>query len=106
MPKIAILGQEFDLDEEGFLQEPERWTKEIAEEFAKKEATSHPMTEDHWKVVNYIRNYYVEYDIAPPIRMLVKATGLSLDKINELFPNGPAKGACKIAGLAKPTGCQ
>jgi dissimilatory sulfite reductase related protein len=106
MPKITVVGQEYETDAEGFLQEPEKWNKQIAEEFAKTEATSYPMTEDHWKVVNYIRNYYMEYDIAPPIRMLVKSTGLSLDKINELFPNGPAKGACKIAGLAKPTGCQ
>ena len=104
MSKVVILGQEFDTDEEGFLQEPERWNREVAVEMAKTEANG-PLTEDHWKVIDYIRNYYLEYEIAPPIRMLVKATGLSLDKINELFPNGPAKGACKVAGLAKPTGC-
>jgi TusE/DsrC/DsvC family sulfur relay protein len=105
MAKVVIKGQEFDVDSEGFLQEPEKWTKDIAEEIAKGEATACPMTEDHWKVVNYIRNYYVEYDIAPPIRMLVKATGLDINRINQLFPKGPAKGACKVAGLSKPTGC-
>jgi tRNA 2-thiouridine synthesizing protein E len=63
------------------------------------------MGEDHWKLVNYLRDYYLKYEIAPPVRMLVKQTGLDLKKIYELFPGGPAKGACKIAGLPKPTGC-
>ena len=105
MPTINIKGQDFDVDSDGFLQEPDRWTNEIAEEIARTEATACPMTEDHWKIVNYIRNYYVEYDIAPPIRTLVKATGIDLNRINQLFPKGPAMGACKVAGLSKPTGC-
>ncbi len=64
-----------------------------------------PMGEEHWKLVNYLREYYLKYEIAPPVRMLVKQTGLDLKKIYTLFPGGPAKGACKIAGLPKPTGC-
>ena len=63
------------------------------------------MTEEHWKVVNYLRDYYLEFGIAPMIRKLCKETGFKLKQIYELFPSGPAKGACKIAGLPKPTGC-
>jgi tRNA 2-thiouridine synthesizing protein E len=63
------------------------------------------MTEEHWKVVRYLRNYYLEFNIAPMIRKLCKDTGFKLKKIYELFPSGPAKGACKVAGLPKPTGC-
>jgi dissimilatory sulfite reductase related protein len=108
MPSIQIAGKELEIDEEGFMQEPEKWTQEIAEGFGKSEAANcaaGKMTEDHWKIVNYIRNYFTEYDIAPPIRMLVKQTGIDLAKINQLFPKGPAMGACKVAGLPKPTGC-
>jgi len=61
--------------------------------------------EDHWIVVNYLREYYLEYEIAPMIRKLCRGTKMKLKRIYELFPSGPAKGACKVAGLPKPTGC-
>ena len=56
-------------------------------------------------IVNYLRDYYLEYNIAPMIRKLCKETGFKLKEIYDLFPSGPAKGACKVAGLPKPTGC-
>ena len=105
MPKKILGGMEIEIDEDGFIQEPEKWTKEVAEDIAKEEADSSPMGEDHWKLVNYLRNYYLQYDIAPPIRMLTKNTNLDLKYIYKLFPKGPAAGACKVAGLPKPTGC-
>ncbi len=104
MPKAMLGGQELEVDEDGFLQEPDKWSKEIAEDLAKTE-DAYPMSEDAWKLVNYLRNYFLEYDIAPPIRKLTKDTGLDLKYIYRLFPGGPAKGACKVAGLPKPTGC-
>jgi tRNA 2-thiouridine synthesizing protein E len=56
-------------------------------------------------VVNYLRDYYLEFNMAPMIRKLCKTTGFKLKEIYDLFPSGPAKGACKVAGLPKPTGC-
>ena len=105
MSTIDYKGQKVAVDEDGFLQEPEKWSTEMAEFFAKHYEDVEKMTDEHWKVVNYLREYYLKYNIAPPIRMLTKQTGLPLAKIYELFPSGPAKGACKIAGLPKPTGC-
>ena len=104
MAKATLGKQEIEIDEDGFIQEPDKWNKEVAVDLAKAEK-AYPMGEDHWKLVNYLRDYYLKYEIAPPVRMLVKQTGLDLKKIYELFPGGPAKGACKIAGLPKPTGC-
>ncbi|MFC1910183.1 TusE/DsrC/DsvC family sulfur relay protein [Chloroflexota bacterium] len=104
MPKVTLGGQQIDVDEDGFIQEPDKWTKEVAEDLAKEEE-AYPMGEEHWKLVNYLRNYYLENEIAPPVRILTKQTGLDLKKIYELFPKGPAAGACKVAGLPKPTGC-
>ena len=70
------------------------------------------MTEDHWEVVNFLRDYYEEYQIAPAARVLTKAIKKTLgpEKGNShylygLFPYGPAIQACKIAGLPKPTRC-
>lgn len=104
MAKKTIGGMEIEVDEDGFIQEPDKWNKAIAEDSAQDEATL-PMSEDAWKLVDFLRNYYLEYEIAPPIRVLCKKTGFKLKYIYEMFPKGPAAGACKIAGLPKPTGC-
>jgi len=93
-----------EVDEDGFMEKPEEWNEEIAKALATTEGVD-TLTEDHWKVVNYLREYYLKFGIAPMIRKLCKETGYPLKQIYELFPSGPAKGACKVAGLAKPTGC-
>lgn len=92
------------VDQDGFLQEPERWNERIALALASTEGLA-SLSESHWKLIEYIRAYYREFDIAPMIRKMCKETGFSLKQIYELFPSGPAKGACKVAGLPKPTGC-
>jgi tRNA 2-thiouridine synthesizing protein E len=104
MPKVVLAGIEMETDEDGFITDPNLWTEEVAKDLAKTEHVEE-MTEDHWKVVNMIRNYYLEFGVAPMIRKLCKETGFKLKQIYELFPSGPAKGACKVAGLPKPTGC-
>ena len=63
------------------------------------------LSPDHWAVIHYIRDFYLEHGLAPLIRKICKNTGLKLKTIYGLFPSGPAKGACKVAGLPKPTGC-
>ena len=98
-------GKEVEVDEDGFIQEPDRWSEELAQAIAKSEEELTDLTPDHWKVINYLRNYYQQFGIAPMIRKLCKETGFELKYIYQLFPSGPAKGACKIAGLPKPTGC-
>ncbi len=103
-------GTTYEHDEEGYLTNLNDWNKELAELIAKDENIE--MTEDHWEIVNFLRDYYEEYQIAPAVRVLIKAVKkkLGAEKGNqkflyELFPYGPAKQACKIAGLPKPTGC-
>ena len=104
MPEFQVGDTTLEIDEDGFIQEPERWNQDVAIALAKTEGVEE-LTEEHWKLVNYLREYYLEYGIAPMIRKLCKATGFKLNKVYELFPSGPAKGACKVAGLPKPTGC-
>ncbi len=103
-------GKTIDQDEEGYLTDINEWNEELAEQIAKSENID--MSPEHWEVVNFLREYYNEYQIAPAIRVLTKALSKKMgpDKGNnkylyELFPYGPAKQACKIAGLPKPTGC-
>jgi tRNA 2-thiouridine synthesizing protein E len=104
MPTFEVEGRKYEVDEDGFLQEPERWTDAVAKDFANSEGID-ALTEEHWKLIHYIRNYYVQFGIAPMVRKVCKETGLNLNRIYQLFPSGPAKGACKLAGLPKPTGC-
>ncbi len=104
MPVITLRGKNFDVDEDGFLEDPTIWNEEVATCFADTEEIKE-LTEDHWKVINYLHSYYQQYGIAPMIRKLCKDTGYDLKYIYQLFPSGPAKGACKLAGLPKPTGC-
>ncbi len=104
MPFIKLNESEIEVDEDGFMQEPDKWSEALACAIASTEDVA-TLTEDHWKVINYLRDYYKQFGIAPMIRKLCKDTGFQLKYIYELFPSGPAKGACKIAGLPKPTGC-
>jgi TusE/DsrC/DsvC family sulfur relay protein len=104
MGRIEIEGRAFEVDEEGFLLDPGEWDDEVALLLARTDGIEE-MSEKHWQVVRYIREYYLEHKLAPMIRKLCESTGLRLREIYELFPLGPAKGACKIAGLPKPDGC-
>jgi TusE/DsrC/DsvC family sulfur relay protein len=92
------------VDEDGFMEEPDQWNEDVARALATTEGVDE-MTDEHWHLVKYLRDYYAKFGIAPMIRKLCKETGFPLKKVYELYPGGPAKGACKVAGLAKPTGC-
>ncbi len=106
----TVNGNTIETDEEGYLKDLSIWSKDIAAAIAASENVN--MTDEHWEVVNFLRDYYSEYQIAPAIRVLTKAMKekFGAEKGNnkylyDLFPYGPAKQACKIAGLPKPTGC-
>jgi tRNA 2-thiouridine synthesizing protein E len=104
MDYVEVNGVKIELDEDGFIIEPDQWNEELVKAFAKTEGVEQ-LTEQHWKVINYLRDYFKQFGIAPMIRKLCKDTGFTLKEIYDLFPSGPAKGACKLAGLPKPTGC-
>jgi tRNA 2-thiouridine synthesizing protein E len=104
VPVFEASGRTYQVDEDGFLEDPTIWNQDVALDFATTESVTE-LTENHWKVINYLRNYYLQFGIAPMIRKLCKETGFKLNQIYEMFPSGPAKGACKLAGLPKPTGC-
>ena len=107
---IDVNGKTLETDEEGYLIDLSEWTKEAAVLLA--ETEDMVLTDSHWEVIEFLREYYEEYQIAPAVRVLTKAIGKKLGKekgnskyLYELFPYGPAKQACKVAGLPKPTGC-
>ncbi len=105
MPFIEDEKRRVEVNEEGFLVNPKEWDKDVAALLARKEEGIETLTEAHWAIIDYIRNYYLEKNLAPMVRKLCQHTGFPLRTIYELFPSGPAKGACKVAGLPKPDGC-
>ena len=101
---MKIGDKEYSFDDDGFLQEPELWNEEVAKAIAAEEGIEE-MTEEHWNVVNFIRKFYEENKIAPAVRPLCQDTKTSIRQIYKLFKSGPARGACRVAGLPKPDGC-
>jgi len=104
MAQMELAGSMYEVDENGFMQEADRWTEDVARAYAALEGVNE-VTEDQWKAIKYLRNYYLENGMCPMIRRLIKETGFNLSRLYELFPQGPANSACKWAGVPKPTGC-
>jgi len=107
---FAIEGKIYQTNSEGYLQNLEDWSVIVAEFLATQDQLV--LTKDHWAVIYLIRDYYKNHHVAPGIRRLVRSIGQKLgeNKANsrylyQLFPQGPAKQACKYAGLPKPPGC-
>lgn len=96
-------------DSEGYLKSPKDWNVSIAKIIAAKESII--MTSDHWKIVNFTRNFYLKFNRTPSMKMLSLAIQKKIKKNNisvylfKLFPKGPAKQASKIAGVPKPSIC-
>lgn len=98
------MGKTFTVDEDGFIDSYANWCPEWVQ-YVKSQEGIEELTEDHKKIIEVLRDYYEKNGIAPMVRVLSKVTGFKLKQIYELFPSGPGKGACKMAGLPKPTGC-
>lgn len=110
MNELKFNGQTITLDKHGYLQNYLDWCEELAPVLAEQENIE--LTESHWEVIWFVRNFYLEFKTSPAIRILVKAIGQKLGKekgnspyLYKLFPKGPAKQATKIAGLPKPAKC-
>ena len=101
---MLLQGVEIDLDGNGFMTSPQLWDRAAAEALAADEGIA-SMTDKHWAVVQFIREYWQVHDMAPAVRLLCQETRTPVREIYKLFRSGPAKGACRIAGLPRPDGC-
>ena len=100
--KSKLLVFTLDLDEEGFLRHDDIWNENVAQLLAQEEVPER-LTEEHWKLINYLRQYYLEFSTVPPVRMIRRDTGFNLEHAYRLFPSGLTKGACRIAGIPRIT---
>lgn len=104
MTTVTLAGVETEVNEEGFLLDPNAWTEEMAVELARKEGID-PLTDEHWTVIRFMRAEYFTNGTGPTVRALGKTSGVSIKDLYRLFPKGPAKVAARIAGIPKPKGC-
>ena len=107
---LIFEGKEIETDTEGYLKESSQWSEPLAEVIAENEGIA--LSPEHWEVVRFVRDFYLEFNTSPAIRMLVKAMANKFGEekgnsryLYRLFPKGPAKQATKIAGLPKPVKC-
>ena len=89
-----------ETDVEGFVLQSDTWTREVAEVLARDEVEC-GLTDDHWKVIDYLRQYYLDYGSVPPVRKLARDTGCNLKQAYKLFPSGLCMGACRLAGIPR-----
>ncbi|HPQ39093.1 MAG TPA: TusE/DsrC/DsvC family sulfur relay protein [bacterium] len=101
---MKIGDRTIELDQDGFMRKPGLWDDDVAKAIAGDEGIDE-MSEQHWSVVRFIRRYWEENDSTPAVRLLCKESGVSVRQVYKLFTSGPARGACRIAGLPKPDGC-
>ncbi|MBF0119044.1 MAG: TusE/DsrC/DsvC family sulfur relay protein [Desulfobacterales bacterium] len=104
MPEVEYAGKKFGVDEDGFIDDFKNYCEEWVQ-YVKSQEGIDELSPEHRQVIQVLQDYYKKNGIAPMVRVLSKVTGFKLKHIYELFPSGPGKGACKMAGLPKPTGC-
>lgn len=104
MPTRTIAGKTVQVNEEGFMTDPNEWTRDIAAELAKEEGIAE-LTPAHWKVIEFCRQDAAASGKAPTLRRITTAAGVPTKELFALFPKGPAKKVARIAGLGKPEGC-
>ncbi|MBA1200601.1 TusE/DsrC/DsvC family sulfur relay protein [Pseudomonas capeferrum] len=110
MNDLTVDDRSIALDKDGFLVDLNDWSPEVAEALAQREQLL--LTSDHWEILDVLRDFYAQYQLAPATRPLIKYTALRLGPekgnsphLNRLFNGTPAKLAAKLAGLPKPTNC-
>ena len=103
MPELKVGDMTVRIDNQGFLLESGDWNQEVAEVLAMANSLD-PLTEDHWRVIAYIREYYEQHNTAPMLRLISKRTGLKGNRLKTMFPRSCRECMCKIAGLPQPTG--
>ena len=107
---LMFNGKQIETDAQGYLKNIEDWSEELAVVLAAQEHIT--LTAEHWQVIKLVRGFYTEFNTSPAVRLLVKAMANEYGEekgnsryLFQLFPEGPAKQATKLAGLPKPVKC-
>ncbi|MBF6649205.1 TusE/DsrC/DsvC family sulfur relay protein [Methylobacter sp. BlB1] len=107
---LMVHGRTLEVTDQGFLVNAGDWDEEVAKWLA--ESDNIQLDERHWEIILFIRGYYQQFRHLPNARVFTKAVAKALGEekgnsryLHKLFPEGPLKYACKLAGLPKPPTC-
>ena len=103
MPVTTLNGREVHVDDEGFLTQYDEWDEDLAKVLAANIGVE--LTDDHWKMINFLREDYKANGETPTTRRVDTAGGIPTKQQFQLFPKKPAKKMSYVAGLPKPHGC-
>lgn len=108
MATVEAQRVRFATDAEGYLVDPSEWSPEVAEELARR-AGIEELTDEHWQVLKFMRDWYDEHKVAADARFVIKYLAEELGKgrqarsaLYSLFPYGYMQQACKVAGMRRP----
>jgi dissimilatory sulfite reductase related protein len=102
MTSKTIAGSTINVNDEGYLEDPSQWNREIAGELAKE--TGIALTDKHFEVLEYLREQHAA-GVPLTIRKVGKSGIVDIKGLYTLFPGGPLKYSSKIAGIPKPVSC-
>src|SRR3954454_7506791 len=104
MTTKTVADTAIDVTDDGFFRDPSQWSEDMVPQLANAEGIP-VLTEDHWRVIKFMRAEFLEKGTGPTVRALGKTSGIPIKELYQLFPKGPAKVAARIAGIPKPRGC-
>ncbi len=90
MTTETIAGVDVALNDEGFLEQPDQWTEDMAVEIARREGID-PLTPRHWQVINFMRDEYYAKGTGPSVRALGKTSGRLDQGALPALPEGPGQ---------------
>lgn len=103
MPVATIEGHDVHVNDEGFLTDPAEWDEDLGTALAAQIGIT--LTEEHWKIINFLRADFEEKGETATLRRVSTVGGVPVKQLFSLFPKKPAKKMAYIAGLPKPQGC-
>ena len=103
MPMTTLNGQQIHVNEEGFLTDPTEWDDALGKALATQIGIT--LTDEHWKVIRFLRKDFEEVGETPTLRRVSTVGGIPIKTLFVLFPQKPAKKMAYVAGLPKPHGC-
>ena len=103
MAVTTIAGHNAKVDGEGFMTEYNEWDEEVGTALATQIGID--MTDEHWQVITFLREDFVDQGQTATIRRVANVGGIPTKQLFMLFPKKPAKKMSYVAGLPKPAGC-
>jgi len=107
---IVVQNKNIETNKEGFLQDSSLWTPAVGNALAAAHGVE--LSDEHWEVLNLLRDFCDQGNEPPSMRHLSREIRehLGADKaksiyLMRLFGSSPAKMAARLAGLPKPKNC-